>query len=84
MPTYVIVTKIPNQVPPRLRELFPDTYPIAVNAWIVRSEAGTREISEALFPQDEDRGAVEHVVVRFDAYWGNHDQPLWEWISKTS
>lgn len=66
----------------RLPSLYPDHRVLADNVWIVRSTQNTHEISDALFPREENKEIRHHVIFRVDAWWGWNDRAFWEWLGK--
>lgn len=68
----------------RLPVLYADNQQIADNAWIIKSDQSSEEISNALFPRGDETTIRSHMVVRITAYYGWYARSLWEWMSKGS
>jgi hypothetical protein len=66
----------------RLPSLYPDHRAVAENAWVIRSEQTSQEISDALFPRGDETEVKSHIIVGISAFWGWHDRGLWEWMGK--
>jgi hypothetical protein len=85
MSLFIVVTSVPLRGTEELGRLlaeYPENRQLADNAWLIRSNQTTKQISHALFPRDENGATAKgHVVLRTDAWSGWNDRDLWEWLS---
>ena len=51
-------------------------------AWAIQTNDSSQQISETLFPRDENGNAPRHIVLRVDAWWGFYNRALWEWFDR--
>lgn len=83
MPKYVLVLEDKTSLEEQgLSSHYRVFHQIDSYTWAIQTNDSSRQISETLFPRDENGNAPRHIVLRVDAWWGFHNRALWEWFDR--
>ena len=84
MTHYVLIaqSRLDASAQERLQIAYPAHYQIADNAWVIKSNGSSEDISKTIFPRDEkETASIRHAVFRISAWWGFHSRKFWEWMT---